>query len=447
MKEKRVLIAISLMILAMFFALSGISQAAPPLPGAIFTTNNTCGGVDLNIYTSKDAVYLDGGPSHEGAAGLADGYYYVKVTAPDGTLLGSSVGAANSTPVYVTNGKFFTCYQLSAIIVSTSSSFTTPGYDDTKNPGGEYKVWVSTVSTFDNDKSKTDNFKVRCEGPLCSSVQPPSISGAKFYDANTNGTWDSTEPGIQFWKILIYDGGSFTPFNTTTDGVGNYGFFVGDGTYGVCEVIPSASPIWVPTTVTSIEGIYPISTGNNFGNVCLGQGGGLTLGFWSNKNGQKILSGDTTWRALLTGLNLKNASGGNFDVSPGTFSTAYTAFRTWLLGATATNMAYMLSAQLAAMELNVLSGNVSQDALVYAPGCGDTGLNNSFITVTNLMEAANNQLGIDGYTPAGDPNRAIQECLKNALDDANNNKNFIQSAPCDVNYSGTETSCVPVAIP
>src|SRR4051794_31662395 len=39
-------------------------QAAPPLPGAIFTTNNVCSGVDLNIYAEKTDVYLDGGPSH-----------------------------------------------------------------------------------------------------------------------------------------------------------------------------------------------------------------------------------------------------------------------------------------------------------------------------------------------------------------------------------------------
>src|SRR5262245_65859301 len=54
-------------------------EAAPPLPGAIFTTDNTCSGVDLNIYSNKSDVYLDGGPAHPGAASLPDGSYYVQV--------------------------------------------------------------------------------------------------------------------------------------------------------------------------------------------------------------------------------------------------------------------------------------------------------------------------------------------------------------------------------
>ena len=43
--------------------------AAPPLPGAIFTTDSTCTGTNLNIYGDKGDVYLDGGPTHPGAAG------------------------------------------------------------------------------------------------------------------------------------------------------------------------------------------------------------------------------------------------------------------------------------------------------------------------------------------------------------------------------------------
>jgi hypothetical protein len=53
-----------------------------------------------------------------------------------------------------------------------------------------------------------------------------------------------------------------------------------------------------------------------------------------------------------------------------------------------------------------------------------------------------NSLALYGFTPAGHPQRPYQECLKNALDDANNNKNFVQLAPCDVNYSGLETPCL-----
>ena len=52
-------------------------------------------------------------------------------------------------------------------------------------------------------------------------------------------------------------------------------------------------------------------------------------------------------QALDTALNLRNANGTNFDPS------SYNTFRSWLLSATATNMAYMLSAQLAATSLGL----------------------------------------------------------------------------------------------
>jgi hypothetical protein len=91
-------------------------------------------------------------------------------------------------------------------------------------------------------------------------------------------------------------------------------------------------------------------------------------------------------------------------------------------------MAYMLSAQLAAMELNVLNGKVSGGSLVYAPGAN--GANSSgFISITNLMAEANTELGLHGLTKSGSPYRAHQEALKTALDRANNNLNFVQSGP------------------
>jgi hypothetical protein len=155
-----------------------------------------------------------------------------------------------------------------------------------------------------------------------------------------------------------------------------------------------------------------------FGNVCLGAGGGHTLGFWSNKNGQKLI--DQTDIDALNALHLVYGDGSNFVY------TAYTTYRNWLLGANATNMAYMLSAQLAAMQLNVLNGFVDGTALVY-DGVG-------FVTVNALIAAAEAALTSDNITLAGDPNRAAQEALKNALDDANNNLNFVQATPCAFSF-------------
>ena len=149
---RRTTITVSLAV-SLLIAIALPVLAAPPLPGAIFTTDGTCTGVNVNIYSNKDEVYLDGGPAHPGAAGLPDGYYYVKVTEPDGTLLGTSIGSGNDAPVHVTGGEFDECYQLSTILIKASDS--TPGYDDTSNPGGEYKVWVSNEPSFTNNSTKT----------------------------------------------------------------------------------------------------------------------------------------------------------------------------------------------------------------------------------------------------------------------------------------------------
>src|SRR5881396_1682301 len=151
----------------LFLSLIGGTAVQAALTGAIFTTDSSCTGVDLNIYTDKCDVYVDGGPAGSGS-GLPDGSYCVQVTAPDGTVLGVSAPGA----VTVVNGKFVTCYQLCTILNTASSSFTTPGYDNTNNPGGEYKVWVSTDCTFTNNSTKTDNFKAPPSTPCVPDPTP-----------------------------------------------------------------------------------------------------------------------------------------------------------------------------------------------------------------------------------------------------------------------------------
>jgi hypothetical protein len=262
-------------------------------------------------------------------------------------------------------------------------------------------------------------------------VKGGDVCGTKFFDANADGDPDTGEVGVSGIQIKLTgtdSGGNPVNMTVYTDQWGNYCFQnVPLGEYTVSEVLPNG---WIATTPTSykvkLENCNDITV-NPFGNLCLGAGGGRTPGFWSNKNGENQMNDGGTAVPelnLLGGLCLRKADGSDFD--PGTYGD----FRTWILGATATNMAYMLSAQLAAMQLNVEAGFVSGSSLVYAPGCGNTGVGNNFISITDLMAAANTALCADGYTPSGDPNRATQECLKNALDNANNNRNFVQTKPC-----------------
>jgi len=423
--------------------------AQPPVSGAIFTTDSACNRVNQNLYASLSAVYLNGGPQHLGSAGLPDGQYYVQVTDPSGkTLLGTSVGSANPTPVTVSGGEFAgQCQELWTLVFKASDA--TQGYDSTPNAGGEYKVWISNVPTFDNNATKTDNFKVFTTPP-----QPNLITGFKFYDANVDGIWESGEAPIAGWLFTLWsqsDPGGFPPETDTTDLNGVYSFYIPDGTYGLCEVIPQAAPVWVPTTRTFVTGIIvpPNPTTFQFGNVCLGSGGGLTLGFWSNKNGQALITAADL--CLLDSLNLVTANGNSFDPVAGCptpsntqTSAGKTNLRSWLLNANATNMAYMLSAQLAAMELNVQRGFVLGSQIVYAPGTGlsSPGGVPGFATISALMAAANNSLGSNPNTTTAGAARTLQEALKNALDNANNNQNFVQPEACDVNYSVNEPSCI-----
>ncbi|PYJ63858.1 MAG: hypothetical protein DMF42_01035 [Verrucomicrobia bacterium] len=409
--------------------LCGNIFAAPPLPGAIFTTDSTCTGVNVNIFGSKDAVYLNGGPSHIGAASLPDGSYYVRVTDPSGTpVLGTSIGSGNDTP-FVVSGGVANCIQLSAVLIKGSDA--TPGYDDTTNQGGEYKVWVSTVNTFDNNSTKTDNFKVK-ENPVVAT-----LCIDKFYDANANGIKDNGEVSINGWQFTIVADANqintrFTsPLCMVTE-AGLYHIFESD----------AIETNWLHTTPITTDAAIPLTPNLpvEFGNVCLGAGGGLTLGFWSNKNGQNLENAaDFTF---LTGLCLRTAGGSNQDFN-GNLTQNKSALHDWLLNASATNMANMLSAQLAAMELNVRHPGVTGTRLVYGGDCVKAYQqsqqlpgSNGFITINDLMTAANTELCLHGTTLSGSPFRAFQECMKTTLDQANNNINFVQGSPCPFSFAG-----------
>ena len=388
------------------FALSAGVASAAPMSGAIFTTDAGCNGTNVNIFDAKGEVYLDGGPAHPGAAGLPDGSYYIQVTEPNGTLLGSTTTAI----VSVSGGEFAECYRLVDILVKASDA--SPGYDDTGNSGGEYKVWASQDPAFANNASKTDNFKVKEEAP----PQPGHLVIQKFYDANADGLWTAGEPEITGWEVKIQDAPhvwldsvSYTPVDYVDEG----------GSFAVTESDPDQQN-WNATTPTTVDATINAGETTNvtFGNLCLGPGGGLTLGFWSNKNGEKLYN-----NAVAVAQNLRDATGNSFNPAN------HKQFKAWILSASATNMAYMLSAQLAAMTQNVNNGNVSGSALVYAPGTGSASPL-GYATIAALIAEGNALLAANGYTVAAGPDRTAQEAVKTALDRANNNLNFVQSAPC-----------------
>jgi hypothetical protein len=436
-----ILTSIALMVAGLFLAPTAL-RAVPPLPGAIFTTNSDCNGVDLNIYAAKSDVFLNGGPAHPGAASLPDGSYYVQVTDPSGAcVLGTSVGSGTERPFVVTGG-VANCIPLCTVLINSTLDPTCAlngvsdpncGYNDTPNPGGEYKVWVSTESSFTNNSTKTDNFKVRAD-------PPPAVTLCidKFYDANVNGIKDTGEVSINGWPFQV-----FADDNLYISRESYFCSVVDVGSYRVVESDPLETN-WLHTTTPVVYVTLPPDANLQFGNVCLGAGGGLTLGFWSNRNGQNLEN--TADFAFLTTLCLRNAVGGDTNFTNPNLAQNKTALHDWLLNANATNMAYMLSAQLTAMELNVRHPGVTGTALVYGGDCvkayqdsgqlpKNNGLSNGFITINDLMTAANTELCAHGITTSGSPFRAFQECMKTTLDQANNNINFVQGSPCPFSFA------------
>lgn len=369
---------------------------AAPQPGTIFAQNVGCTDPgDVTKFATKDDVYIKG-------SGIPAGTYYVNVTGPSGNSLNIADPGGQ-----VTIG-------LDGILSCTQVTSVTP-FDDTTNNGGVYSVSISSAAGGTGPRQK--NFKLSDGG-----VVPPQslVTVEKFYDANTDGVRNGTEPLITGWEVravgLSDDFAGMTTWNVLLD----------PGAWTISENTPVETN-WLATTLTSVDITVPVDSPVQFGNVCIGGGGGgLTLGFWSNRNGQALVGSDDL--AMLVALNLRTAAGGPFD------PTGYAVFRTWILGATATNMAYMLSAQLAAMELNVYNGNVNGGSLIYAPGT--TSANSAgFATVNAVMEEANTTLATNTNTTAGNVERTHQEALKNALDRANNNLNFVQGTPCAFSFA------------
>lgn len=149
------------------------------------------------------------------------------------------------------------------------------------------------------------------------------------------------------------------------------------------------------------------SCGTNPTPVCDGR----TIGYWRNPHGRNLV---TSYGLLgeYAALNLVNADG-----SAAAPFASLSAYASWLQRANATNMAYMLSAQLVGMYNNVRVGNASRYCRIHDPVLGNT-------TIGAVLDAAVLSLYLYPLTPSGHPERANQEALKHALDAANNNTNW-----------------------
>jgi hypothetical protein len=285
-----------------------------------------------------------------------------------------------------------------------------------------------------------------------------------WYDANASGTWDAGENAIEGWPISIPALGS-GPFSTTVVQV------VPEGDYTISEANPLQSNWYTtrnggtPSTALLLtDGVVASQTVHvtagvtsfpAFGNLCLGGAGAHGVGFWTGKDGKALMGGNGNngvsflnyfvpfpngsdhydyWRnADGTRVSYADGSGTHYGFAD------YNSFRSWALNATGTNMAYMLSVQLAAAKLNIATGSVWSGELVYAPGTdAPTVYVPSFNDYWDLADQAQALLYANGADilnlAPGSALRASAEAIKNALARANTNVGFVQHTPCALTF-------------
>ena len=265
-------------------------HAAAPLPGAIFTTIVDGTIVNANTqYTSKCAVYLDGGPGEHApakAAGLPSGDYFFQVTDPSGqTLLSTDV--VNNRRFHVSTGGVINAYtgtggsphptgisqvhpELGTITISLANTSCPADYLDTPNNGGVYKVWVTPVSNFIGDPTKVDNpCGNGCSHGFASStsksdnfkVQPVIPTFCLSVTKQVVDVFGTISPGLS-WPIDVADSAGVVNnfFTNDTDGTLSVCGLVA-GNYTVTESVSGAQVIGLTVNGTSLpaQSLYSFS--------------------------------------------------------------------------------------------------------------------------------------------------------------------------------------------
>jgi hypothetical protein len=455
---------------------------------------------NCNAYAAKAYVWLNGGPA---AGGLETGEYFWVVVAPGGQPTvadGSAKNLSDGVDPY-TNRRFhwnkatgvatllpnidaFAEHDLDPVTNRIRVGLASQYFENTPNPGGVYILGICALTDegdqIDPSKCKYDAFKVRSGGGTDTPSGDPVISGTKYYDANENGQWDAGEAGIAGWPItytgLFGDGGASATRTIPTDANGDFAVSAtaASGLRGVAllfderranapwyqtgntadqtdnnintlvlSTLSLASPFYTYTVTPQIDGATAGSTsGLYFGNVCRLVPGGRTIGFWSNKNGLALLT-DANF-TQLTSYFLRNGNGTNRDFTA-SLANNRTAYSSWLLNANATNMAYMLSAQMSATYLNTVTNvpgvlpakTISNELILVDNREADAALKQGngglipddvFATIVPAprnvaQELAYADILLRYYpsTTAAGAARAEQERVKNIFDKINNN--------------------------
>lgn len=282
--------------------------------------------------------------------------------------------------------------------------------------------WYHTIVLGEGDDLTNVNF---------GNVKLGSISGFKFYDANPelpvnhpwngNGIWDPGEVSIANCPMRITGYTDLmlpiVPRTTYTDENGEftlahlYPSHVDEG-YTICEEPPEGWLLTYPQAEcrsTHLDEGEDISEGFEFGNIAVVYYGLRTIGYW--KTHPEAITKDM-YRALK-------------DLPAFAHVNNWKKLEPILWDATAEDMAMMLRAQLAAMELNVLAGIVPLDATIYV---GDIAgapelFGGNIVYLGTILTVIESAYPWDGW------DRATKEAAKDALDHASNNESTVSVVP------------------
>jgi hypothetical protein len=318
--------------------------------------------------------------------------------------------------------------------------------------------WLPSGSVVDLAFGATLNYLVRATDSAGSSVpvsdsltvdDPANkiVNVTVYYDANGNGTQDGLEGGVTGLSVTI--GG------TAAVDIGGGVYQLGGlatGSYAIAINTAGYQTTQAAGSTVSVGGTSACTNGTKAGVLKLGPGGALSLGFWSQKNGAFVFGSSDTSVAgqarlvanlgLVSSLGLRNGAG-----TAVTFAD-YKSFSAFLTGASATNMANMLSAQLAAVALDIATQNQAAGS-TYNLNCngskwvsvvvGTANDGNATFTaaakalwptgyaqLSDVVAKAKAALAATGNTTTAGATRDGQTALKNILDGACRNLNFVQ---------------------
>ncbi len=272
--------------------------SASGFSGKIYTSLFDGQFVHVNRYSSKDAVYLNGGPNNQNSNGLPDGTYYFQVTGPGGNDL-LSTDPAVCRQLIVFNGVIAgaagpSCQHPTGIPQSDGSvPVKLMPFNNTPNPGGNHKAWLirQTGNTsvaadgihinFQNSNAKSEVFRV--EEVACTQNCGPTVTlgGKNFYDVNENALFDVGEAPVVGVQILVIAGDTNTVVTTNESGIWSLPVSTGVE-FMILEFLPFTGPdgepgsYWQQTSpLADAEGLRRyIGTANedlailNFGNIC-----------------------------------------------------------------------------------------------------------------------------------------------------------------------------------